>query len=149
MAFVPHSVESILAYLQSHENVLGWAALFSLIMMAATLLAVPLVIIRLPSSYLNEEKDLLPEVPAFWRRPYLLVKNIIGATLVLAGLAMLILPGQGLLTLIIGLGLMNFPGKRSLIRRVIRRHRVLEAVNRLRAGANKEPLAAPEDTSGE
>jgi hypothetical protein len=141
-AFVSHSVESMLTYLQFHENVLGWTAFFFLIMMVATLLAVPLVIIRLPSSYFNEEKDLLPEVPAFWRRPYLLVKNIIGAILVLAGLAMLILPGQGLLTLIIGLGLMNFPGKRSLIRR----QRILETVNRLRAAANKEPIAVPDDT---
>jgi hypothetical protein len=148
MAFVSNSVGSMVMWLQSHESVLGWAALFSLIMMTATLFAVPLIIVRLPSGYLNEEKDLLSKVPPIWRRPYLIVKNIIGATLVLAGLAMLILPGQGLLTLIIGLGLMNFPGKRRLIRRVILRRRVLAAINRMRAGADKEPIEMPDEISG-
>jgi UPF0716 family protein affecting phage T7 exclusion len=61
---------------------------------------------------------------------------------------MLILPGQGLLTLIIGLGLMNFPGKRRLIRRVILRRRVLAAINRMRAGADKEPIEMPDEISG-
>ncbi len=49
----------------------------------------------------------------------------------------------------IGLGLMNFPGKRSLIRRLIGRHRVLGAINRLRARAHKEPLEAPDGTAGD
>ena len=148
MTFVSHSVEAMVMWLQSHESVLEWAVLLSLLMMAATLFAVPLIIVRLPSGYLNEEDNQLSEIQPIWRRPYLIVKNIIGATLVLAGLAMLILPGQGLLTLIVGLGLMNFPGKRRLIRRIILRRRVLVAINRLRASANREPIAMPDDISG-
>ena len=148
MAFVSHSVEAMVMWLQSHESVLEWAVLLSLIMMAATLFAVPLIIVRLPSGYLNEEGNQLSEIPPIRRRPYLIVKNIIGAILVLAGVAMLILPGQGLLTLTVGLGLMNFPGKRRLIRRIILRRRVLQTINRLRAGANKEPIAMPDEISG-
>ena len=148
MTFVSHSVEAMVMWLQSHESVLEWAVLLSLLMMAATLFAVPLIIVRLPSGYLNEEDNQLSEIQPIWRRPYLIFKNIIGATLVLAGLAMLILPGQGLLTLIVGLGLMNFPGKRRLIRRIILRRRVLVAINRLRASANREPIAMPDDISG-
>lgn len=148
MTFVSHSVEAMVMWLQSHESFLEWAVLLSLLMMAATLFAVPLIIVRLPSGYLNEEDNQLSEIQPIWRRPYLIFKNIIGATLVLAGLAMLILPGQGLLTLIVGLGLMNFPGKRRLIRRIILRRRVLVAINRLRASANREPIAMPDDISG-
>jgi hypothetical protein len=148
MTFVSHSVEAMVMWLQSHESILEWAVLLSLLMMAATLFAVPLIIVRLPSGYLNKEDNRLSEIPSIRRRPYLVVKNIIGATLVLAGLAMLILPGQGLLTLIVGLGLMNFPGKRRLIRRIILQRRVLQTINRLRAGANKEPLAMPDEIPG-
>jgi len=121
----------------------------SLIMMAATLVAVPLIIIWLPSRYLNEQKDRLSEIQSFWRWPYLIVKNLMGVLLVLAGLAMLVLPGQGLLTLAIGLGLMNFPGKRILTRRLIGQPRVLRTINRWRAKAHKDPLEAPDGTTGD
>ena len=138
-----HSIDLIFTWLQSHQNILGWLGLLSLIMLVATLLAVPLIIVSLPSRYLNEKKDRLSEIQSFWRWPYLVVKNMMGVLLVLAGLAMLVLPGQGLLTLAIGLGLMNFPGKRSLIRRLIGRPRVLRTINRWRAKAHKAPLEPP------
>jgi hypothetical protein len=141
--------DSILMWLRSHENILGWAVLFSLIMVVVTLLVIPIIFVRLPSRYLTEEDDRLPEIPGCWRWPYLAVKNFIGAVLVLAGLAMMILPGQGLLTLAVGLGLTNFPGKRRLIRRLIGQHRVLGAINRLRARAHKEPLEVPAGDRGE
>ena len=144
-----HSFDLIVAWLRSHQNILGWAGLFSLIMIVATLLAVPLIIISLPPQYLNEEKDRLSEIQSPWRWPYLVVKNIMGAVLLFAGVAMLILPGQGLLTLAIGLGLMNFPGKRSLIRRLIGQPRVLRTINRWRAKAHKDSLEAPNSTTGD
>jgi hypothetical protein len=144
-----HSFDLIFAWLRSHQDILGWAGLFSLILMVATLLAVPLIIISLPSRYLNDEKDRLSEIQSFWCWPYLILKNMMGVLLVLAGLAMLILPGQGLLTLAIGLGLMNFPGKRRLIRRIIGQPRVLRTINRWRAKAHKDPLVAPDDTAGD
>lgn len=142
-----HAFDSISTWLQSHQSVLEWVGLFSLMMMVATLLTVPLVIVRLPAHFLNEDNERSAAIAPPWRWLYLVVKNLVGAVLLLAGLAMLILPGQGLLTLVIGLGLMDFPGKRSLFRRLIGQQRVLRAINRLRARAHKAPLAAPADTS--
>lgn len=121
--------------------------LFSLVMMIATLLTVPLIIIRLPSRFLTAEDDGLSQIPPRWRWLYLFSKNIMGLFLVLAGLAMLILPGQGLLTLVIGLALLNFPGKRRVVRRLIGQQRVLGVINRLRVRAHKEPLKAPQKSS--
>lgn len=134
----------ILTWLEVHQNVLGWLGLISLVMMAVTLLAVPMIIVTLPTGYLNEDKDRLAGIRGIWRWPYLIVKNIFGGVLAVAGVAMLFLPGQGLLTLVIGLGLMNFPGKRSLVRRLIGQHRIFAAINRLRARAHKAPLEAPD-----
>ena len=52
----------------------------------------------------------------------------LGALLSLPGI-----PGQGLLTILIGLILLDFPGKRGLERRLVSRPSVLAAINRLRA----------------
>jgi hypothetical protein len=43
-----------------------------------------------------------------------LFKNAIGLLFVTAGIAMLFLPGQGLVTIVIGLSLLDFPGKHAL-----------------------------------
>jgi len=137
--------ETIWKWLQTHQSLLGWASLASLIMFLATLLIVPLIVIALPRRYLFEESVRLADIPPLWRWPYLLVKNGIGAGLILAGLTMLVLPGQGLLTLVIGLSLMNFPGKRRLIHRVFSRPRVFRTINRLRAKALRPPLEWPKE----
>lgn len=129
----------ILAWLKSHQELLGWATLLSFLMFVGTLLAVPLIVIELPEDYLSEAIEEKPRSHVrHW--PYLIFKNLLGAALALAGLAMLVLPGQGLLTLFIGLGLMNFPGKRRLTHGIIGQRRVFSAVNRLRAKAGKPPL---------
>jgi hypothetical protein len=139
--------ETIWRWLQMHQNLLAAAALASLIMFLVTLVAVPLIVIALPHSYLIEEGMGLSRIPRLWRWPYLLIKNGIGAGLVLAGAAMLVLPGQGLLTLVIGLSLMNFPGKRRLIIRILRRPRVFRTINTMRDKARRPPLQWPPDES--
>ena len=72
-------------------------------------------------------------------------KNLAGAVLVLAGLAMLVLPGQGLLTIVVGLLFLDFPGKRSLELRLVRHPPVLRTINWLRATAHRPPLQMPDE----
>lgn len=72
-------------------------------------------------------------------------KNIIGAILVLTGFLLLFLPGQGLVTLLVGLMIMNYPGKYTLERWIIRRPHILPAVNWLREKSSHPPLNAPRD----
>lgn len=67
-------------------------------------------------------------------------KNLLGLALLVAGLLMLVGPGQGLLTLIVALGLLDLPGKRALQRRLLFNPRVLKLVNRLRERAGRDPL---------
>jgi hypothetical protein len=72
-----------------------------------------------------------------------ILKNAFGAVLVLAGIAMLVLPGQGLLAILVGVMLANFPGKYALERRIISRPTVSKAVNRIRKMAGRPPLDIP------
>ena len=126
---------------------MGWLGLISLLMAAVSVVVVPVIIIYLPSGYLKEKEDENPSHISSYRRvPYLVVKNGLGGILAIAGVAMLILPGQGLITLAIGLGLMNFPGKRHLIHRLLGQPKMLNTINRLRKRAHRPPLEAPEET---
>ena len=69
-----------------------------------------------------------------------MIKNIIGYALILGGLLMLVLPGQGLFTIFIGLLLSNYPGKYYLERKLIAMPKIYKTVNWLRKKSNQPPL---------
>lgn len=128
------------------EQILLWASLASLVALVIALIGVPWVVARLPADYFVQEER------AVWRehngQPVFamvlgLVKNLFGFIFVLLGLVMLVTPGQGLLTLLVGLLLMNFPGKYDVERWVVLRPGVLRALNWLRRRAKEEPFITP------
>jgi hypothetical protein len=73
-------------------------------------------------------------------------KNLLGLVLVGAGIVMSLpgVPGQGVLTILLGIMLLDFPGKRALETRIVSRPRVNSAVNALRARFDKPPLMLDE-----
>jgi hypothetical protein len=135
----------------NNETLLWWVLVASFVTLIATLIVVPVILARLPEDYF-----LLPDrhrVP--WanrhpvlRIPLLLVKNLLGIMFVFAGIMMLALPGQGLLTIIIGLALMDLPGKYRAERWVISRHSVLRLINWIRRKAAKPALIVNFDDDG-
>ena len=78
---------------------------------------------------------------------FALAKNLLGVAFILAGVAMLVLPGQGLLTILLGLGLTNFPGKYALEQRLVARPSVRWALDQIRQKAGRPPFrwVKPED----
>jgi hypothetical protein len=136
----------IASLVREHRDLLEWLAGVSLVMFVVTLAAFPLVIIQLPQDYFVRDR----RRPAHLRRRHpviwfllTLLKNLVGAVLIMAGIAMLVLPGQGLLTILIGLTLLNFPGKYTAERRLAGRPRIARTLNRIRAAARRPPLAIP------
>lgn len=126
----------------------GWLVGLSLFTFVATLLLVPVLVVRLPSDYFSHHHRHRMAIST--RHPlvnFLItgLKNIFGIALVLVGLLMLVTPGQGLLTLLVGLMIMNYPGKYTLERWLIRRLHILPALNWLRTRAGRPPLQAPAD----
>jgi hypothetical protein len=107
-----------------------------------SILIVAIVIVKLPANYFSShyQQDFLPNSSWFTRWGVTILKNLIGLVLLIAGIIMLIGPGQGILTILIGLMMMDIPGKRPLEARIIKRPAVLSAVNNLRARYNKPPL---------
>jgi len=130
------------------DSVLVVLGVLSVVLFVASLLIVPWLVARLPADYFAHRRREHPE-PAHpaWRMTVLVVKNVFGVLLVLAGIAMLVLPGQGLLSILAGVMLMDFPGKYQLERRIVGQHTVLGALNWIRARAHKPPLVldVPDD----
>ncbi|ABG39989.1 hypothetical protein Patl_1466 [Paraglaciecola sp. T6c] len=69
-----------------------------------------------------------------------MVKILFGIGLLVCGIIMLVLPGQGLITMLIGLSLIPFPGKNKLEQNLLSRQSVRSSLNWIRAKANKEPF---------
>lgn len=113
-----------------------WIVALSLLSVATfivSLLALPRLFASLPEDYFSSGRP-----P---RRSWLL--NVLGAVLLAAGVAMLVLPGQGVLTILAGIVLVDFPGKASLERRILGRPKVLHAINKIRGRRGRPPLHAP------
>lgn len=94
--------------------------------------AVGIVLVRIPAEYFQREHR--------GRRGWGLVRNIAGWLLIVAGLAMLVLPGPGILVVLIGVMLAEFPGKDRVQKWIISRKGVLKAANGLRRRFGKPPL---------
>jgi hypothetical protein len=118
---------------------LGRAALgvgLFLISLIGSALVVGVVLVKIPANYFSShyQADFLPN--SRWLTRW----GVVGLILVLAGIVMLIGPGQGILTILIGLILMDIPGKRPIEAKIIKRPVILAAANDLRARYNRPPL---------
>jgi hypothetical protein len=142
----------MLDWLREHQAVLSVLIALSLLMFVITLIAVPWVVLRLPADYFSRPHTahrMLQHRHPVLRICFIVLKNIAGVILVLAGLVLSIpaVPGQGILTLIAGLALLDFPGKRSLELRIVSFGPVRKALDWIRSRGNKPPLDIPETSN--
>jgi hypothetical protein len=122
----------------------GWLLGISAGTFIATIILVPILILRIPRTYFLEDDR--PPPLSRNRAVHLLLmslKNLLGLILVILGLGMFFFPGQGLLTMLIGLTIMNYPGKFKIERWLVLRPRVLPALNWLRQRYGRAPLESP------
>lgn len=118
-----------------------------LVMAVVSFFAIPWFLVRLPADYF-----LLSYHPREHRGPLAwivwLTRNVIALLLLLTGIVMLVLPGQGLLTVFIAIMISTFPGKYRLQTAIIRRPGVFRAVNWIRRRYHHEPLQYPVKETG-
>jgi hypothetical protein len=121
-----------------------WGTGLSLVTLLATIVAVPWVVARLPVDYFSQpRRAVLPQDRSLPGLLLMGAKNLLGAALALLGILMLFTPGQGLLTLLVGLLLMNFPGKYRLERALVARPGVFRGLNWLRQRRGEAPFELP------
>ena len=126
------------------ETTIWLLAIFSVASFIGSLMLIPVLVVRIPADYFAEKKRHRWEPWAHQhpviRWSLLIAKNLLGYTFIVLGIAMLVLPGQGTLTILIGIMFINFPGKYRLERWVVTREPVLNTINKLRQRAGKAPL---------
>lgn len=125
-----------------------WMTAHWMILLAASaatflvsIIAVPVLIVRLPADYFSagRKPDSDSSHPVL-RVLFRVLKNILGVCFLVGGFIMLFTPGQGVLSILLGVVLMDFPGKRRIERGIISRPRVLGLVNVLRKKAGRPPF---------
>jgi hypothetical protein len=134
-------------YVETRPNygrLLWFLGVFSAVSFVGSIIAIPIVVARLPVDHF-----VAPHAAADWvassvaRRLWLVLKNLLGILLITGGILMLILPGQGVLTILLGVAVMDLPGKWKLMRALARRPQVMKALNWMRERAEKPPLIPP------
>lgn len=122
---------------------LGW---ISLAMFLLSLALVPLLLTRIPADYFvsHGNPDQSSTKIAGIHYPLVWVgRNMLGAVLIAAGILMLILPGQGLLTIFLGLFVADFPGKKKFEKQLVSVPAVRQTINWIREKRGVEHLALP------
>ncbi len=118
-------------------------AVLSLAAFLGSLVGIPLLVNRMPVTYFvghcqkKEEKKRRHPLAAAVRYT---LRNVVGLALIGAGIAMLLLPGQGILTILIGLCVMDFPLKARWIQFLVQKKQVRNALNWIRKKGNKAPF---------
>ncbi len=124
-----------------YKDLIIWLGLISMVIFFFSLLSIKWLVGMIPEDYFirNGASKTKSNNPVLWYF-VLIFKNLFGYTLIFGGIMMLILPGQGLFTIIIGLLLSNYPGKYKIEKKVIAIPSVLRSINWLRKKTNKPPI---------
>jgi hypothetical protein len=135
-------------WIRSNPGAVWGISLLSVACFIATLLLLPLLIVHIPEDYFVRKKRLpvrRSKVRTWLYLPVIMAKNLLGILFIIAGMAMLVLPGQGILSILIGITLTNFPGKFAMEQRLIRQPTVNRLINWIRTKGNKPALKIPGD----
>ncbi len=140
-------LHNAVGWFEDHPWVVWVAAGLSLCTLLAGLVVVPWIIVRIPPDYFTHAR----RSQSNWNKmhPALQIavmagKNLAGALLIFAGFIMLFVPGPGIVTALVGLALVDVPGKRRLERWIVARPAVFASLNKLRKKYNHPPLEHPE-----
>jgi hypothetical protein len=136
-------MDSIIFGFITWKSVLLGALLF-LITFSISLAIVSVIMVKIPPDYFKKDRPrkLWADKPKVVRYLGIFGKNLLGVVLVVLGIVMSIpgVPGQGILTILLGIMLLDFPGKQKLEQRLISRPQVLNTVNKLRHKFGKPKL---------
>ena len=128
-------------WLKTHGLALGIVSVGSFI---GSILFCTLTITYLPSDYFQLKRQVNHIEHPILRLIFKILKNLLAAVLIVVGFIQIPLPGQGVLTMLIGIVISDIPGKRRLERRIIRLPSVLSTANGIRSRFRRPLLVLDE-----
>lgn len=141
-------LQQSIAWIAEHDFILALAGGGSLLLLLFVAAALPLIIVQLPTDYFSDPlggSRLLRHRHRLIAWPLLILKNLLAIPVLLSGIIFIFTPGQGILTIVAGLLLLDFPGKRQVEMRIVRKHRVFRAMNWIRRKAGRDPFNPPDE----
>ena len=143
-------IDFLRSLFEEYRVLFSWLAAASLVFLAVSLLALPWLIAQLPPDYFTAhgQKRLKDERRASRQHRWVklsirILRNASGVLIALSGIAMLVLPGQGIIAILVGLMLVDYPGKHSFEQRLMAKPWAHRPLNWLRAKVKREPFALP------
>ena len=110
----------------------------------ANLALVSFILVKIPSDYFKESNHstFLKNQSPVLRVLAIIGKNLLGVVLVVLGILLSLpgVPGQGVLTILLGIMLLDFPGRRRFERWIVGWPKVFNGINKLRQRFDKPPL---------
>ena len=137
--------EKIISWSSMNSDLVFLLGSLSIFILIISVFMMVLIISFLPEDYFKSENRNLISSVQNSRYPLLkllvlITKNFFGVLLLLSGILMLVLPGQGILTIITGLVFMDYPGKYKFERKLLRQKGVINSINWIRSRLSKPSL---------
>lgn len=130
-------------WLRAHPWLVTAGTVGSVAFIVGSLLAVPVVVARIPTDYFARREN----PPSAFREHHpvlrvllLVLKNLLGVLLLAMGLVLILTPGPGVITMLVGAFLIDGPGKRRLELFLLRQRPVRRSLDWLRRRRGKPPL---------
>jgi hypothetical protein len=133
-------------YLSQLKPLMTWLAGISLVTFLTSLLLIPIIIGRLSADIFSRLEAGRINSPGLSpvRILFLILRNLVAVFLLLSGFIMLFIPGQGLLTMLIGFLLLSFPGKQKIVLQLVRRPGIRKSLDWVRKKQKVPPFQWPE-----
>lgn len=112
------------------------------------LLAVAFILVRLPADYFSESSVRnRPQRQTAYGWAIRVAKSVLGVVIVIVGIILSLpgIPGPGLLTIFVGIMMIDSPKKRRLERWFLMRPGILDSINEMRRKHNRSPLVLDDE----
>ena len=136
-------INAFIVWFSNHPGILITLGISSVFIFILSIAGISWLVAQIPDDYFlstKRQRTKWGQEKPILRLILILVKNIVGIFLIFAGLLMIVLPGQGFLTIVTGLLLINYPGKFKLEQKIVAMPSIFKALNWIRKKANKNPL---------
>jgi archaellum biogenesis protein FlaJ (TadC family) len=128
----------------SYTSILPLIGAVSAAIFVISLMSLPWLVAQIPEDYFFDNNRVPSKRPTnthpVFRLFLIVIKNLLGLILLAGGFLMLFIPGQGLLTIFMGIVLIDYPKKYAFERKLVTIPAVLKGLNWLRKKADKPPL---------
>jgi len=137
-----YGLSFIYEWLEKNSYILLYLGVFSFCIFFMSIFGIKYFAAKIPKDYFTNKQrgSKIKEISIVLWLFYIITKNLIGYIFIILGILALVLPGQGILMILIGLVMSDYPGKQNLERRVISIKTVRRGVNWLRKKSGVEEI---------